>query len=121
MPVPGPTKIQGTHDLGMRIPPSTSPTGISEPKSDGSGNIIPSCSRASHLVHTPYRGLLRFVLYFKIATHKWISFGCIWVNSNPKQNTLRLEAIENRLGFMAGNTSRTYSSGISRELQKSAN
>jgi len=31
IPVPGPTKIHGTTELGVRIPPLTRPTGISEP------------------------------------------------------------------------------------------
>src|SRR5271155_3460378 len=34
--------------------------------------------------------------------------------------TFKLDAIENRLGFITGNTSRTYSTGIFNELQKSA-
>lgn len=31
IPVPGPTKIHGTSDSGARIPPVTTPTGISVP------------------------------------------------------------------------------------------
>jgi len=93
-PVPGPTQIIGmVVSFGSVIKPLLSPILSESPVQrqhsayEYTGFInsrrfnIPGCKAAKNVVHTPLLGILNFVRYLTIATHKCI--WCGWRCANP--------------------------------------